>query len=378
MMTSGDLRLQLGVFALSFAAFVNVYLPQPVLPVMQEDLYSNTVYTSLIISVLFLGIAFGNIPFGMAIDRLPIRPIVLAGGSVVAVTGAICWQSSDLRVIIAARFLQGFFLPAITSCLAAYLSRTLPRERLNQVLGGYVAATVAGGLVGRMISGLLLPAEEWRTAFLIGVTITIIALAISYHSFDNKPLSSLEVAVVSFSELLRQKDVRLILISAGFGMAAFASVFNFLPYRLQSPPFTLPVRTSTLFYLPYLIGTVAASFAGWMSNRFSNGITILAATGLLVCSMMLIMMPSLTLTVVALLGMCAGFFALHSAMLATLNRKLNSGHGRANALYVLFYYVGAWLGITVAGLVYESEGWNSMVAILTALLIVPLSLGLKR
>ena len=51
-----------------------------------------------------------------------------------------------------------------------------------------------------------------------------------------------------------------------------------------------------------------------------------------------------------------GFFMVHAAAVGALNKKLASGHGRANALYVLFYYIGGGLGITAAGFAYKQGG----------------------
>ncbi|MEL6822666.1 MAG: MFS transporter, partial [Calditrichota bacterium] len=146
-------RLNAAVFSLAFVAFFNVYLPQPVLPIIQSNFAASTILTALIISALFLGIAIGNLLFGIAVDRYAMRPIVIAGGGAIVLSAAICAVAPSLSSIIAARFIQGFFIPTISSCLAAYLARLLPREELNQILGGYVAATVAGGLGGRVVSG---------------------------------------------------------------------------------------------------------------------------------------------------------------------------------------------------------------------------------
>ena len=57
----------------------------------------------------------------------------------------ILWRP-HIGVLIAARFVQGLFIPSMSTCLAAYLSRTLPPHRLNLIMGWYVSATVAGGM----------------------------------------------------------------------------------------------------------------------------------------------------------------------------------------------------------------------------------------
>ena len=61
-----------------------------------------------------------------------------------------------------------------------------------------------------------------------------------------------------------------------------------------------------------------------------------------------------------LLSACAGFFAVHAAAVDSLNRKLASGQGRANALYMLFFHVGGWMGITCTGFAFKHGGWNAV------------------
>ncbi|MBL0713061.1 MAG: hypothetical protein JJV98_05110 [Desulfosarcina sp.] len=82
--------------------------------------------------------------------------------------------------------------------------------------------------------------------------------------------------------------------------------------------------------------------------------------------------------VAGLLGIWAGFFAVHATAVGALNRKLSSGQGRANALYVLFYYLGGWIGITCSGFAYQQGGWTTVIYICLFILIIPLVTGLKE
>jgi YNFM family putative membrane transporter len=149
--------LQALVFALVSAAFTTIYLLQPVLPILQQEFGVDEKQASLAISAVILGIALSNLPFGRLADRLPIRPIIAAGGGVVVFCGLACSMVQQLSHLVVLRFLQGLTIPALTTCLAAYLAKHLPADRLNVVMGSYVAATVAGGLGGRLLGGWIHP-----------------------------------------------------------------------------------------------------------------------------------------------------------------------------------------------------------------------------
>ena len=155
-------RLQFVVFALVSASFTNIYITQPVLPVLKSEFSADMVLVSFTVSAVILGIAISNLPFGFLADRLPIHPIIFTGGVLVAFGGLVCAASNDFWVLIGARFFQGIFIPALTTCLAAYLAKTLPTERLNVVMGSYVSATVLGGLGGLLLGGWIHPPLHWR------------------------------------------------------------------------------------------------------------------------------------------------------------------------------------------------------------------------
>jgi len=149
MADSSYFRLQVTVFALVTASFTNIYITQPVLPVLRNEFSADMVLVSFTVSAVILGMALSNLPFGFLVDKLPIHPIILAGGLFVALGGFVCAVTNDFWLLIGARFVQGLFIPALTTCLAAYLAKTLPAERLNVVMGSYVSATVLGGMGGR-------------------------------------------------------------------------------------------------------------------------------------------------------------------------------------------------------------------------------------
>jgi len=168
-------RLQLIVFALVSASFANIYITQPILPVLQSEFSADMVLVSFTVSAVILGIVISNLPFGFLADKLPIRPIIFAGGVFVAFGGLVCAVTKDFWVLIGARFLQGLFIPALTTCLAAYLAKTLPAARLNVVMGSYVSATVLGGLGGRLLGGWIHPPLHWRYAFISASVLILIA-----------------------------------------------------------------------------------------------------------------------------------------------------------------------------------------------------------
>lgn len=372
------LKLQFVVFALVSASFTNIYLTQPILPVLQAEFGVTPVQVSMTVSSVILGIVLANLFFGVLSDRFPIQPIILVGGLFVAAGGIFAAVTHDFQHLVGARFVQGLFLPALTTSIAAWLAKTLPGERLSVVMGSYVSATVLGGLGGRLLGGWIHPPFHWRYAFfsaaaLIVITTVLALLVLPRAGVREKAATG---SSVTFLSLVARKDL-LLLYSCGAGaFLMFSPVFNFLPYRLAGPPFNFPTELITLIYLVYILGIFLGPIAGQLSNRFGGGNALIAGTCILGFSNVLLLLPSVIAIVAGLLGVCAGFFTIHAVAVGLLNTKLSADHGKANALYVLFYYTGGWLGITGAGFAFQRGGWHGVVVFVMCFLIVPLATGL--
>ena len=372
-------RLQLVIFSLVSAAFTNIYITQPILPVLQSEFSADMVIISFTVSAVILGIALANLPFGILADRFPIQPIILIGGIFVALAGLICAITANLWILIGGRFVQGLFIPALTTCLAAHLAKILPVERLNVVMASYISATVLGGLGGRLLGGFIHPPLHWRYAFFSASALVFIATLIGVWGLpknlgDKKP----EKKNVGFVELMKQPDLLRIFFCSAGSFAIFSSIFNYLPFRLDAPPFSFTTQQTTMLYSAYVIGIFIGPFVGRISNRFGSGPTLISGSAFLGISLVLILIPWVPAVVVGLIGTVAGFFTIHAAAVGNLNRKISSGQGRANALYVLFYYLGGWLGITCSGFLFRLYGWTAVIGFCILLLLIPLYSGYRE
>jgi len=369
-------RLQWLVFALVGAVFTTVYIPQPVLPVLRAQFGVGEGAASLTVSAVVLGIALANLPFGALADRLPIRPILLTGGLVIAAAGLASALAPTLPLLVAARFVQGLFIPSLTTCLVAYLARVMPAERLNVVMGSYVSATVVGGLSGRLLGGFLLPAEHWRWAFFAAALLLLGTTLAAYAGLPREPdHGSVARDSVRFRDVLFRHDLFRIYCVAAGAFFVFSSVFNYMPFYLHGAPFHWSTRAVTLLYLSYIMGIIVGPLAGKLSNRVGNGAAMVLGALIFGGGLAVTLIPQGWAMALALTLICTGFFTLHASAAGALNRKLSAGRGRANAFYVLFYYLGGAAGITLSGHAYSLRGWHGVVTLAGVALLVPLSTG---
>jgi YNFM family putative membrane transporter len=373
----GTFGLQTLVFALVSAAFTAIYLVQPVLPVIRQEFGVDEKQASLTVSAVILGIALANLPFGRLADRYPVKPLIAVGGMVVTLFGLLCAATDQMALLILFRFVQGLFIPAMTTCLVAYLARSLPAERLNVIMGSYVAATVAGGLGGRLLGGWIHPPLHWRCAF---VTVSVLVCAATVAALvwlpREKRAATGDAGADGFVALMARPDLLRIFSVAFSAFWVFSALFNYLPFYLAGPGFGASTEVITLMYLAYVTGIVVAPASGKISNRLGNGATIVIGALVLGASLGLTHAPSLWAVSAGLAGVCTGFFAIHAAAAGSMNRRLRGSRGRANALYILFYYLGGSIGITVSGYGYQRFGWAGVTAIGLLLLTNILAVGL--
>ena len=374
--TTSDITVQVLVFSLVAAAFTTVYITQPVLPIIQNEFAVNARIASLSVSVVIFGIALANLPFGMIADQYPIKPIILTGGTIIAVTSLLCAITHNISILIVARFIQGIFIPSLTTCIAAYLSQSLPAARLNVVMGSYVSATVAGGLGGRLLGGWIHPPLHWRYAFVSASVLLIAATVVTVFWLPREDKKEkLESQQTSFVQLLEQPGLLRMLAVAFGAFFVFSSTFNYLPFYLSTPPFSARTEVITLMYLAYLIGIVVGPLSGRLSNHIGSGATMVIGSLVFAAAIAATLIQSLAVIAVSLVAVCAGFFTIHAAAVGLLNRRLTSSRGRANSLYVLSYYLGGAAGITAYGYAYMSHGWVGAVVVGIAVISLPLSIG---
>ncbi len=370
-------RLQFLVFFIVAAAFTNVYITQPVLPIIENEFTVGATKASLTISALIFGIALSNLPWGGAADKFSIKPIILIGGVVVAAAGIFCAASESIEALIVGRLIQGLFIPCATTCVAAYLSKTLPRERLNVVMGSYVAATVAGGLGGRLIGGFIHPPLHWRYAVLTAAVLILVATVSAFHFLPEPEKRAIsETDSVGFLSLLYRPELIRIFLVVFSAFFVFSSVFNYLPFYLSAAPLSVSTQLITFMYVSYLVGIFIGPLAGRLSNRIGSGMTMALGSLLLGLSLAATLIQSLPTIAICLIGICGGFFSIHASAVGTLNTRVKSGSGRANSLYVLFYYIGGFAGISSTGWMYSMFGWPGLVLTGLFALIIPLTIGI--
>ncbi|MDX1267221.1 MAG: MFS transporter, partial [Oceanisphaera sp.] len=156
----------------SMLVFINLYLTQPLLPLLARDFDVSALSASWALSVSTLGLAVGLLFWARVADRLGRKPVMLGCLLVAIVLSLLMALVPNFGWLLAARGVQGFFLAGLPATAVAYMGEELTPKALVTSIGIYIAANSMGGIAGRVFGGLLAQWGElwiggWQTSFLV-------------------------------------------------------------------------------------------------------------------------------------------------------------------------------------------------------------------
>lgn len=371
------------IWALYGAAVVvlaDMYLTQPILPLLSQEFNIAPATAGLSVSVVVLFIALASTAAGPLSDMLGRKPVVVTSCALLVLPTLLCGFAPTFGALLVFRALQGLCIPGITAVAVAYIGEMVPPRAIGSAVGGWIAATVAGGLMGRVMSGLITDFFGWRYVFVVFALLTLLC-ALSLATFlPRLPASKsagLRHAYRDMGAHLRNRRLLGAFIIGGALFFGFIGVFTYLPYYLTHPPFNLPPGLVAFAYLSYAAGIVTSPLAGRLSARVSRRVLMAVGLGITMLGIAMTLIASLPSIAVSLLVVCAGMFTAQAVAPAFVNTVATQAKGSAGALYLMFYYLGGTLGGVVPGLAWQAFNWPGVVMVcLSALVIALLSNGL--
>jgi len=353
------LRKALAGFMLGAAGmFATMYSTQAILPELSRDFGVSPSRAGLSISVVVLAVAVGGFAWGPVSDRIG-RPRAIRMASLLLVPPTIgVALAPGFEALLVCRTLQGLCMPGLLAVGAPYIVEAFVPRIGARAMGYYVAALVAGGLVGRLGVALASAVVGWR--FAIGL-LAVLPLAAVVAMRRGLPEPELPPRGGGWKRHLT--NGRLLGVSVGGSALFFTYVgtFTYITYRLVEPPFSYSVAAASLVFLLWLTGLVGplagrlADRIGW--RRLALGTVALASLGLL-----LTLPDVLPLLVLGLACIAAAMFTGYTATQLGVSDVAPVDRGAATALYFGIYYAGGALGAYLPGVAWQEWGWSGVAA----------------
>lgn len=353
------------LYAGTVAVYADMYVTQPVLPVISREFGVGPARAGLTVSAVVLAVAAASSFYGPLADALGRRRVMAGATALLALATLACAFAPSFSVLLVLRAMQGVLVPGVTAVSVAYAGDRFRNADLPAVVGGIIAASVVGGLAGRVLSGAITANAGWRAAFVAFAIVTLAAaLALARGLAPATAAPVIGWALATRGMLGHLRDPRLLgayLVGASL-FFGWIGIFTYLPYHLAGAPWHLTTGQISAVYLVYAAGVVASPIAGRLAGRIPP--RRLIGIGLVVeaLGMLAALAGSLPLAIAGLLVLVLGTFTAQAVAPGFVNVTARTAKGGASALYLTFYYVGGTLGSAVPGLALHAAGWPGVVA----------------
>jgi MFS transporter, YNFM family, putative membrane transport protein len=363
----------LSIFALVLAGsstFLNVYTTQALLPFLRHVYQASELEVSLTISATTFGVALAAPLIGLFAESLGRKKVIVPAIFALSVPTALAATSPNLPWLIFWRFLMGLCIPGIIAVIIAYINEEFVGRGVGRAMSAYVAGTVFGGFIGRLIPGLVATHWQWRYSFVLLAALNLLG---GWGVKKWLPPAENFVAAENVSESLR--DVRNHLrnprLLAVFGLGfmvlfGLVGVFTYVNFYLAGAPFHLnPAQLGSIFFV-YLLGLIVTPLAGRFMDRAGFLKTMLLAVIMSSCGLLITLPQRLSTIIFGLALFSSGMFVQQAAATSQTGRVATRGRSVAAGLYVTVYYMGGSVGAALPAFFWSHYGWPGCVAVLWA------------
>ncbi|HCJ29989.1 MAG TPA: MFS transporter [Pseudomonas sp.] len=373
--TSAYRRATLALFCAGFATFAMLYCVQPLLPLLASHFSVSAANSSLALSLTTLSLALCLLVSGGLAESWGRKPVMGLALTLACLLGLACVTAESWTLLLVLRTLLGLALSGLPALAMAYVGEEFDPESLPAAMGLYIGGTALGGLLGRLLSGLLSDIGGWQLALggiaglgLVALGSFVWLLPASRH-FKAQPLS-LRGLLANFAQHLNNPILRNLFLQGFLLMGGFVALFNYIGFRLAGAPFGLSSTVIGLLFVVYLAGILSAGWAGRLVPRLGARAVLQGGVGLMLLGVGLCATPWLVAIVIGLALFTLGFFAAHAVASGQVGVHAKGAKAQASALYLCAYYLGSSVVGYAAGYVWEHAGWLPLMAVLAALSVI--------
>ena len=373
-------RLILAICLCSIVTFSNIYWLQPLLPLLQQGFDISLLDANLAMSAPLLGMGLGLLVFASWSDAVG-RCTILLGGTLAGLCVSLILPIiENYSLFLMLRFIQGALLSVCPAVAIPLLGDELKKCWLPAAVGFYISANTIGGLSGRMISGF--SAEYiggWQASGYVIAAISSTFFALVFFILPKQqhftPVKfKLKSSLTAFSSHLQRPQLLLIYMLIGLAFGSFVNLFSYIMIVLEAAPYELSSDLRGLMFLTFLGGTASSSLAGKFAKKQGQLAGITTGICIMLGANFILNNSNLWLMVLGMVVMSVGFFFCHAQASTLVGRSVDKGRGSAQALYSLFYYAGASIGVFFLDPFYQRWGWQGIIASTSIALIICLLL----
>lgn len=345
-----------------------MYATQPLQPLLAKEFDVSMTKASTFTAVIMLFLAISPIIYGYILESVKTKTVLKIALITLLITNFALSLANSYEVFLTIRTIEAIVIPAILTGAMTILAKDKENTKLNMSI--YVAATVFGGMVGRVFSGFIAEEFGWRIVF---ISLSF-ALLLAYYLISKIEFRGdaelVKPKMLDIVHILKDKRYIVIYTLMFIVFFVFAGLLNILPFRIKE---LLPNTSETqigLLYLGYGMGIIISLTIHKIINFFKKEIrTIVAGLSIFLISTLMFLSTNALILFSVVFIFCVGMFTIHTVSTRLANSLKTSQRGLTSGMYLSFYYIGGAVGSIIPAIVYDKFGWNMTILLFATLLV---------
>ena len=368
------LAIRIAASIAGFCTFINLYSPQAILPLLSQEFGATARDISAIITASTLAVAI-IAPFsGTVADVVGRKRVIVTAMVVLAIPTVFSALADSLHALIFWRFVQGLAMPPVFAVTVAYIGEELSPKEATAVTGFYTSGSSLGGFTGRLLTGALADAVNWRFALMTLAALTVVgAVVVAKLLPRERHFVKSAGLVASGKQMLGhfRNPQLLATYAVGFGVLFnFLATFTYISFRLAAPPYNMSPTLLGIIFVTYLSGTALTPMTGRFVSRFGRRAFVQIVIAIWLAGVLLTLLGPVWVILIGLsISACCGMLCQAvSTGYVTITAQV--GRSSAVGLYVTSFYLGGSFGAALGGIAWTLGGWPACVAMIAAMLAV--------
>ncbi len=351
----------------SFLVFCNLYMFQPMLPLMAEKFNASAIEINWLLAACTLTLALTLVPWAISSEMVGRRNVMLLSLFLLPFVGMVMLLADSLLMLTLLRGIMGISLAGFTAVAVAYMAEEFTSRALMVGVGSYISANSLGGITGRLYGGFVTEYCGWEVA-VIGMAFCsllgalIVNRLLPEQQYFTQQKGRYRTHIRNVVGHLKRRILWLAMTIGGLNFALFVNLYTVMGFRLVAPPYSLSISLTSMIFLCYLSGTISAKLSGRWSQVCNPVNGMILGTTVSAIGMWIAVYDSLYTMIIGLMFISSGAFFTHSLAYAWVSQKANTAKATATALYLVHYYVGGGLGGFYLVACWQYGAWHGVLA----------------
>lgn len=347
-----------------------MYATQPLQPLLANKFDISITEASQFTAIIMLFLAISPIIYGYILEKINAKKMLINSSIILFVTNILLALSSTYESFLLFRTIEALVIPAILTSLMSILAN-IDKSNVKFNMSIYVAATVFGGLVGRVFSGFIATNFSYEYVFYsLSIAILISIYFINKLSYEGES-TIVKPKISDVTSILKDRRFLIVYLLMFCVFFVFGGVLNILPFRVKDISSDISEFQISLLYLGYGMGILVSLNSKRIILFFKTELnTILFALFLFLFSTILLVEKNIIMLFILIFLFCLGMFTVHSVCTGLANSMKSSQKSLTSGMYLTFYYLGGACGSYFPSIIYERFGWDILMYMFCFILLV--------